>query len=190
MVVSQFTAASETMADSTEHLRSPRRSGMLGRIRRREPSERLLFGAVYGTVLASSLAAALDQAPANPGYDALWVLISGLVAAVAHGYAHALAHHTVTGDKPLVHAARSVLTEWPLVAATLPTAGVLLVAHAGWWNPYTAVSVVLVFNAVTLFGWGIWATRASGGSWPAAWKVGCVDMLLGLAIVVANTLIK
>lgn len=180
------------MADSTEPLRSPRRSGRLGRIRRREPSERLLSGAVYGTVLASSLAAALDQTetPPNPGYDAVWVLISVLVAAVAHGYAHTLAHHTVTGDRPLVHAARSVLTEWPQVAAALPTVGVLLVAHLGWWNQSTAVRVVLVFNTVTLFGWGMWATRTSGGSWPAAWKVGCVDMLLGLAIVIANTLIK
>ena len=69
----------------------------------------------------------------------------------------------MTGDKPLVHAARSVLTEWPLVAATLPTAGALLVAHLGWWNSSTAVNVVLVFNAVTLFGWGMCATRASGG---------------------------
>ncbi|MFC7648258.1 hypothetical protein ACFQX6_53235 [Streptosporangium lutulentum] len=95
----------------------------------------------------------------------MWVLISVLVAAVAHGYAHTLAHHTVTGDRPLVHAARSVLTEWPQVAAALPTVGVLLVAHLGWWNQSTAVRVVLVFNTVTLFGWGMWATRTSGGSW-------------------------
>ncbi|MGV9774530.1 hypothetical protein [Streptosporangium sp. NPDC003464] len=161
-------------------------------IRRYRPPERLLFGGVYGTVLASSVAAALDRVttPPDPGYDALWVLISALAAAAAHGYAHAIARHTAADEAVPVYAVRSVLEEWPLVMAALPTIGALLAAYAGWWHEYTAVDVILVFNALTLFGWGAWASRSAGGSWANACRVGCVDMLLGLCIVVANTLIK
>ncbi|MET8050130.1 hypothetical protein ABZU75_21280 [Streptosporangium sp. NPDC005286] len=163
----------------------------LRRIRRYRPPERLLFGGVYGTVLASGLAAALDRtgtAP-DPGYDALWVLISALAAAVVHGYAYAVANHTAA-DQPTAHTVRSVLGEWPLVAATLPTLGAHLGAYAGWWKQSTAVDVVLVFNAVTLFGWGLWASRVSGGSWRAACRAGGVYTLLGLLIIVANTFVK
>lgn len=35
-----------------------------------------------------------------------------------------------------------------------------------------------------------WASRSAGGSWAAACRVGGVDMLPGLCIVAANTLIK
>ncbi|MGW3361873.1 hypothetical protein ACWDOR_02895 [Streptosporangium canum] len=191
-MASQSFPASETMRDGPGPSMSRGLTGLLRRIRRYRPSEQLLFGGVYGTVLASSVAAALDRVntPPDPGYDALWVLISALVAAVAHGYAHAIARHTAADDAVPVQAVRSVLEEWPLVAAALPTVAALLAAYAGWWHEYTAVDVILVFNAFTLFGWGAWASRSAGGSWAAACRVGGVDMLLGLGIVAANTLIK
>src|SRR5947209_2550030 len=87
------------------------------------PFQRVLFGGVYGTVLASSLASALDHdSPRpNPGYDALWILVAALAAAAAHGYAHAIAHWTAGGRRATVETVRSVLTEWPLVAAAVPT---------------------------------------------------------------------
>ncbi|MGW4668582.1 hypothetical protein ACWEOJ_36400, partial [Streptosporangium sandarakinum] len=157
----------------------------------RRPSRRALFGAVYGTVLASSLAAALDKAgvPPNPGYELLWVLVSALVSAAAHAYAHAIAEPARTGGS-LAHAARSLLAEWPLVAATLPTAGSLLAAHLRWWGPYTAVETVLVLNTFTLFGLGVWAARVSGRAWRTALRTGGASMLLGLFVIAANTLIK
>ncbi|MER6835127.1 hypothetical protein ABT320_14210 [Streptomyces cellulosae] len=57
------------------------------------PEPRLLSG-VYGLVLASALAAALDSPDeqTSPGSDALWVLLTALAAAAAHGYAHVLSH--------------------------------------------------------------------------------------------------
>ncbi len=57
------------------------------------PEPRLLSG-VYGLVLASALAAALDSPDeqTTPGSDALWVLLTALAAAAAHGYAHVLSH--------------------------------------------------------------------------------------------------
>ncbi|MGX1885911.1 hypothetical protein [Streptomyces sp. NPDC055287] len=153
--------------------------------------QRLLFGGVYGTVLASALAAALenDSGDPNPGYDALWVLVAGLAAAASHGYAHALAHR-VAHDAAVTSTLRSVLAEWPLMVAVLPTVGALLSAQAGWWSESSALMAALVVNTVTLFGWGLWATRVAGRGWAAACRAGCVDMLFGLFIIVANALSK
>lgn len=165
-------------------------SGDTGRAPLGVPMQRLLFGGVYGTVLASSLASALDDDSGhpNPGYDALWILVAAVAAAAAHGYAHAIAHWSAGGRKATVETVRSVLTEWPLVAAAVPTLFVLLGASAHWWSESGGINAVLVVNTVALFGWGLWAARAAGQDWAASCRVGGVDVLLGLFIVSANAL--
>jgi hypothetical protein len=155
------------------------------------PLQRLLFGGVYGTVLASALASALDEdggGKPNAGYDALWILVAALAAAAAHGYAHAVSHWSADGSRATAESVRAVLTEWPLVAAALPTVAALLGAAAGWWGEESAVDVVLLVNAAALFGWGLLAARAAGQSWGPACRVGLVDVLLGLFIIGANAL--
>ncbi len=158
--------------------------------RRGEPTQRLLFGGVYGTVLASSLAAALDHdtGPPNPGYDALWILVASLAAAAAHGYAHAIAHRTVSAGKVSPGTLRSVAVEWPLVAAAVPTLAALLGAHAGWWGEDAGIQGALLVNTAALFGWGLLAARIAGQGWWTAGRVGGVDVLLGLCIVAVNIL--
>jgi hypothetical protein len=157
---------------------------------RRGPLQRLLFGGVYGTVLASALGAALnhDTAPSSPGYDALWILVASVAAAAAHGYAHAIAHRTPGGTKATAETVRSVLTEWPLVAVALPTVAVLLGASADWWSETGGLNFALTLNTAALFGWGLWAARAAGEGWATACRVGSVDVLLGLFIVAVNVL--
>nr|WP_161302385.1 MULTISPECIES: hypothetical protein [unclassified Streptomyces] len=158
--------------------------------RRGEPLQRLLFGGVYGTVLASALAAALDHdsGPADPGYDALWILVGAVSSAAAHGYAHAIAHRMPGEKQVTARTVRSVLTEWPLVAAVVPTLATLLGAHAGWWDEESGIDVALVINTAALFGWGLLAARVAGQAWPGACRVGAVDVLLGLCIVAVNVL--
>ncbi|MCX4550429.1 hypothetical protein OG204_14600 [Streptomyces sp. NBC_01387] len=159
---------------------------------RGESMQRLLFGGVYGAVLASALAAALDHDSGlpDPGYDAVWVLVAGLASAAAHGYAHAISHRTADGTPVTVHVVRSVLEEWPLVAAVLPTVAVLSASYAGWWSEDTALEVALALNTAALFGWGLWAARVTGQGWASSCRVGGADMLLGLFIVAANVLSK
>jgi hypothetical protein len=158
--------------------------------RRGEPMQRLLFGGVYGTVLACALVAALDHDTGSPnaGYDALWILVASLAAAAAHGYAHAIAHRSAAREKVTAETVRSVLTEWPLVVAAVPTLAALLGAAAGWWSEDGGIDTALVVNIVALFGWGLWAARVAGQGWAAACRVGAVDVLLGLFIVGANIL--
>ncbi|MGW7575597.1 hypothetical protein [Streptomyces sp. NPDC054765] len=171
---------------------SVRRSDSLPPARRAEPLQRLLFGGVYGSVLASALAAALghDGAPSDPGYDALWVALAAVASAAAHGYAHSIAHRTGEDNQVTASAVRSMLTEWPLVAAMVPTMAVLLGAYLKWWGEESAIEVALSLNMVALFGWGVWAARVAGRGWAGAFRVGGVDVLIGLFIVIANVLSK
>ena len=83
-----------------------------------------------------------------------------------------------------------MLAEWPLVAAVLPTAVLLLTAVAGWWAEATAVEAALLFNTVALFCWGAWAARIAGHGWLSSCRAGGMDMLIGVVIIIANALIK
>ncbi|WP_234383384.1 hypothetical protein [Streptomyces dysideae] len=50
--------------------------------------------------------------------------------------------------------------------------------------------MVFAVNVVLLFAWVLLAARAAGRTWGSALKIGTVDALLGLAVVVANAVIK
>ncbi|MFE9649318.1 hypothetical protein ACFYO0_35420 [Streptomyces sp. NPDC006365] len=50
--------------------------------------------------------------------------------------------------------------------------------------------VVFAVNVVLLFAWGVLAARAAGRTWGSALRIGLVDALLGLVVVVANAVIK
>ncbi|MBC9713859.1 hypothetical protein H9Y04_14910 [Streptomyces sp. TRM66268-LWL] len=153
----------------------------------------VLFGGVYGAVLASSMVAALSgQGPAEPAdrlNDAQWLIITAIASAMAHGYAHLIARRgdeTVHGVRAVV---RLLLSEWPLILATSPTLLLLLGGAWGWW-PADVEYVAFAVNVVLLFAWGLLAARAGGRTWGSAMKVGMVDALLGLVVVVANVFIK
>ncbi|MFF7858096.1 hypothetical protein [Streptomyces sp. NPDC007904] len=178
------------MPDRTDHARPD--PAAPGWILRHWPAEHSLFSGIYGLVLASALAAALDAAgeEADPGSDALWVLLTALASGAAHGYAHVIAQRASVGRSATTSRLRLVLAEWPLVAAVLPTVGILLAAVAGWWAEGTAVDAALLFNTAALFGWGAWTARNAGYGWLSACRAGVMDMLIGVLIIVANALIK
>ncbi|MGJ5828167.1 hypothetical protein [Streptomyces ossamyceticus] len=178
------------MPDRAGHVRTE--STAPGWISRHRPLEQSLFNGIYGLVLASALVAALDPAgeEADPGPDALWVVLTALASAAAHGYAHVIAQRASVDGAVTTSRLRLVLHEWPLVAAVLPTVALLLGAAAGWWAESVAVDVALLFNTVALFGWGVVAARTAGYRWPSACRAGAMDMLIGLAIILANALIK
>lgn len=154
----------------------------------------VLFGGVYGAVLASSMVAALtgqgETAPGERLSSAQWLLITAVASAVAHGYAHLIAlrgdqtHHGVRA------AVRLLVSEWPLVMATVPTVVLLLGAGWGWWPSEGVEYVAFAVNVVLLFAWGLLAARAAGRTWLSAWTIGVADALLGLAVVAANAVIK
>ncbi|MFF9020263.1 hypothetical protein [Streptomyces eurythermus] len=156
----------------------------------------VLFGGVYGAALASSMVAALtgrgETTPDDRLSSAQWLLVTAVASALAHGYAHLIARrgdHAVHGVRPV---ARLLLSEWPLVLATVPTLVLLLGAAWGWWPSQGIEYVAFAVNVVLLllFAWGLFAARGGGRTWGSAVKVGAGDGLLGLVVVVANAVIK
>ncbi|MFI1753268.1 hypothetical protein [Streptomyces sp. NPDC020571] len=160
-------------------------------ILRRRP-EGWLFKGIYGLVLASALVAALDVPgeEANPGQDALWVLLTALTSGAAHGYAHVIAQRASGGGRAGPGRVRSVIAEWPLAAAVLPTVAMLLAAAAGWWAEDTAADTALVLNTVLLFALGTSAARTAGLGRLSSCRAGLLDMLIGLVIIAADALIE
>ena len=161
-------------------------------IKRHRPPEQALFSGTYGLVLTSALAAALDSPGehADPGSDLLWVLLTAVASAAAHGYAHVISRRPAAEGSGPARGLRTVWKEWPLVAAALPTAAMLLAAAVGWWPESRAVESALVFNTVALFGWGTWAARIAGRGGFASCRAGSLDMVIGLVIIGANAVIK
>ncbi|MET4658939.1 hypothetical protein ABID80_002654 [Streptomyces sp. PvP037] len=156
------------------------------------PTETALFSGVYGLILASALAAALDSPgeASDPGSDALWVLLTALASAAAHGYAHVVAHR-MSGDGGGARIGlRALLAEWPVVVAAAPTVVLLLTAMPSWWTESQAVNTALVLNTLLLACWGVWTARSAGRGWAASLRAGAADMLIGFLIIGANAVIK
>lgn len=163
-----------------------------GWIRRHRPSEQALFSGTYGLVLTSALVAALSEPGerSDPGTDLVWLLLTVVTSAAAHGYAHVIAHRAADDRATVRKALRTVWSEWPLIAAGLPTMGMLLAAVVGWWPESEAVNAALVLNTVALFIWGAWAARGAGRGRAASCRAGSLDMVIGLVIIGANAVIK
>ncbi|WEO94048.1 hypothetical protein A6P39_008495 [Streptomyces sp. FXJ1.172] len=153
--------------------------------------EAVLFGGVYGAVLASSMVAALSQygrtTPAGRRYDAAWLLVTAFASALAHGYAHCIAERAPHRRWDVL---RTLRDEWPLVTAVLPTVLILAGAGWGWWPAKGLEYPAFTLNIAILFGLGLTTARWSARSWPVAVFTGAGDALLGLIVVVANAVIK
>lgn len=152
-----------------------------------------MFGGVYGTVLASGLLAALHQTGEDytPFYDASWILVTAVTAGLAHGYAHHMSAHQ---RGSVGHRWRLLVTalwrEWPMIVATLPTVLLLVLAGFTDWEPYGVTAVGLGLNTATLFAWGSFVAIRVGYRLRSALLMGLADAAIGLAIIVANALIK
>ncbi|MFD6890182.1 hypothetical protein [Streptomyces sp. NPDC059957] len=152
-----------------------------------------MFGGVYGTVLASGLLAALDQKGGEytPFYDASWVLVTAATAGLAHGYSHHMSTHQAgsAGHRWRI-LRRALWNEWPMIAATLPTVLLLLVAGLTDWDSHGVTAVGLGVNTAMLFAWGAFVALRVGYKLASALLIGVADATIGLAIIAANAVIK
>ncbi|MEV6944474.1 hypothetical protein AB0N07_21195 [Streptomyces sp. NPDC051172] len=159
--------------------------------RQHDTREAVLFGGVYGAVLACSMVAALSQyghsSRVSRRYDAFWLLVTALASALAHGYAHYVAERA---PHRRWDALRALVDEWPLVTAVLPTVAILAGAGWGWWPADGVEEPAFTLNIALLFGLGMVTARWAGRSWLVALRTGLVDALLGFVVVVANAIIK
>ncbi|MFD7628078.1 hypothetical protein ACFV7Q_18920 [Streptomyces sp. NPDC059851] len=152
-----------------------------------------MFCGVYGTVLAAGLLAALDEKGAEytPFQDAVWVFVTAAAAALAHGYAHHMAgHQPGSAGHRWRMLVREVLHEWPLIAATLPTVALLVIAGFAHWDAPVVTTVGLCLNTALLFGWGSFVALRVGYRLRSSLLIGAADSAIGVVIIAANAVIK
>jgi hypothetical protein len=144
-----------------------------------------LSGSVYGTILASSIVAALSYKERGNA----WVMIGALVAtelvfALAHAVSTLFSGGRVHGRLPAAADVRGALRyEWPVLQAAWPAMILLLLAGVGLLGLDTAVNLALVANASILFVWGFALARLQGLVAHAAVAVGALSSGLGVALV-------
>ncbi|MGW1888722.1 hypothetical protein ACWCP6_00460 [Streptomyces sp. NPDC002004] len=151
-----------------------------------------MYLGVYGTVLASTLLAALQHSTGTytPYYDAAWIGVAGVTSALAHGYAHHMASHTPgSGTHRWRQLARALFGEWPVVAACLPTVLLLVIAGLAHWPEAVMTNIGLGMNAALLFTWGTIAALRVGYRRGSATLIGFADAMIGMLIAGANTVI-
>ena len=143
-------------------------------------------GSAYGTILASSIIAALSYKKRGDP----WVMIGALLAtelvfAIAHALSSLLERGRSGGGPPSAADVRGALRyEWPVLKAAWPAVILLLIAGAGLLSADAAVNLALVINAAILFAWGFALMRGRGSTVVAALATGAVACVLGVALVV------
>ena len=147
-----------------------------------------LAGTLYGTVLVTSVLAALGGTE-QVGYVIAAVLVTASVFALAHGWAHALAG--TGGGAPLDRHAllRSMGHEFPIVRAALPATVVLLPAAFDVYSVETALWVAVLLNVALLFTWGAGLRQLAGGTALQVVGAGLASASLGLVLVALKVLV-
>jgi len=149
-----------------------------------DADERKFSAAIYGSILATSLVAALDVTEATAQEMTLTLLTTTLVFAVAHAWSEAVAERIAFGHGfVLARLVELTRREWPLVEAGFVPGAALALAWAGVWSTNVGASIALALAVLQLLGWGVLVGWRSYDRWPAAIAVGAVNGFLGLILV-------
>jgi hypothetical protein len=152
-----------------------------GRLRALLPRENLA-ATLYGTVLATSVIATLPGAE-RPAIVIAALLVTAIVFALAHAWAHVLArsakerHPVTTAD-----IVTGIKHEWPMVEAALPASAVVALALVDVYSIETALWAATAVNVLLLFVWGAIVRRVSGGTAWISLRAGLAAGSLGLVL--------
>lgn len=153
--------------------------------------EHNLAGAIYGTILATSVVAGLSEGnQVDNGPGALVVLGTSTVFWTAHVYAGVLGQHLQRRRGltwPRVH--RVARYEWPILASGIPPAAALALGTIGLFERDTSYAVAIGIGIGALVFWGFAYAREQAygltGQLLAAGTTGA----LGLVVVALKVLV-
>jgi len=149
-----------------------------------------LAGAIYGTILATTVVAAAGTHPESLARTTLLVLGTSVVFWLAHVYAVEVAARLVAG-RPLER--REVLgvarAEWPMLQSAWPVVAALLLGVVGVLEPERAVDVAMAVGIGALFLYGVVIGRQESSSWRRILLNGLAVGGFGLAILVLKVVV-
>ncbi len=115
-----------------------------------------IAGAIYGTILATTVVAAIGPDPEKLSRALAVVLVTSAVFYAAHVYsvvvgARMVARRHLTGPEVAAIAA----AEWPMLQSSLPVAVPLLLGKLGWIPEEAATDVAMAVGIGALFVYGV-----------------------------------
>ncbi len=142
-------------------------------------------GAIYGTILATSVVAGLSEGgQVADGPAALVVLSTSIVFWIAHVYAGLLGQHLERhGGLTWSRLHRVARHERPILASGLPPAAVLALGTIGIFERDTAYAVAIGIGVLSLVLWGVAYAREQGYGLVGMLVAGLLNGLLGFLIV-------
>jgi hypothetical protein len=147
-------------------------------------------GAIYGTILATSVVAAAAHDPDTIDRAALIVLGTSVVFWLAHVYSLALAARMVLRRPVRRDELRSLaLAEWPMLQSSWPILVALLLGVTGVVGRTTAVDLAMFTGIAALFTYGLVIGRQEDMRWPRALLNAVTAGSFGLAILALKVLV-
>jgi len=149
-----------------------------------------LAGAVYGTILVTSIVAAADAS------SAIWrslafVIVTTVVFWLAHVYAHSLAvsldehDHLTFGDVRRVGG-----REWPLLQAAVVPSLALIAGGVGLVSHRAAYWIAIGYGVAALVWWGLLFARKERLSLLATSVVVLVNTLFGVFVILLKEVVS
>lgn len=139
-------AASDAASDEVDH----------ARLRDAEHRAHEVAGAIYGTILATTVVAALGHDPSKIDASIIIVVFTSAVFYVAHVYsltvaARMVAHRPLTGAE-----VRSIaVAEWPMLQSSWPVLVPLLLGTLGIIDQDAASDIAMLVGIGALFVYGV-----------------------------------
>lgn len=149
-----------------------------------------LAGAIYGTILATTVVAATTAHPEPLFRSMILVIGTSVVFWLAHVYSLGLAARMVA-RRPLRRSEYLAVatSEWPMLQSSWPIVAVLLLGVLGVIDPARTITLALVVGIGALTTYGFIIGRQEGLSWPwvllsaiTAGGFGVAVLLLKLAV--------
>ena len=142
-----------------------------------------LAGSLYGLILVTSVLATFGPDEDRAGFIIAALLVTAVVFALAHAWAHALAAAAAERKPVDRHVlALGVRHEWPLVQSAVPASIVVALAAFDLYTVSTALWIATGVNVGLLFVWGAGLRQLAGGASRQILLAGLSSASLGLVL--------
>ena len=125
-------------------------------LRRAEHKAHEIAGAIYGTILATTVVAAIGHDPELLQEAILVVVGTSAVFYAAHVYSLIVAARMVAGRRLTRREVRSItVEEWPMLQSSWPIVVALLLGKLGWISEAAAIDLAMAVGIGALFFYGV-----------------------------------
>ena len=142
-----------------------------------------LAGAIYGTILATTVVAASAYDPEKVSKALVIVAVTSAVFWLAHAYALSVAARMVAGRPLRRREMRTIaVSEWPMLQSSWPILAALALGAFDVIDRDTAIDLAMAVGIGALFTYGFVLSLQEHLTWPRVVLNSCVTGGFGLAI--------